>query len=91
MAAHHRADHRAARRAVSAADRTADQRTPDRAPDALALRLAGTGWRDTCVELPAGRWTDLLTGRTHTCDGTAGVAAAGLLDWPVALLVREAG
>jgi (1->4)-alpha-D-glucan 1-alpha-D-glucosylmutase len=49
------------------------------------VRLADTGWGETTVELPDGRWTDRLTGAHH-----AGAAlAADLFDvLPVALLVR---
>lgn len=55
----------------------------------VATRLPATladsgGWRDTTLTLPAGRWTDVLTGRP----GTA--ALAQLLDhYPVALLTRD--
>jgi (1->4)-alpha-D-glucan 1-alpha-D-glucosylmutase len=51
----------------------------------LPLGLARDGgWGDTRLELPEGRWRDLLTDRA----GVAGVA--GLLDTlPVALLVRD--
>jgi (1->4)-alpha-D-glucan 1-alpha-D-glucosylmutase len=43
------------------------------------------GWRDTSLPLPAGRWTDRLTGAEH-----AGRVDLGHLlgDLPVALLVR---
>jgi (1->4)-alpha-D-glucan 1-alpha-D-glucosylmutase len=51
----------------------------------LGLERAG-GWRDTRLELPDGRWRDLLT------DRTAEPEVARLLDTlPVALLVREDG
>lgn len=51
----------------------------------LGLSAAG-GWRDTRLELPEGRWRDLLTDRPSTGQ------VAGLLDaLPVALLVREDG
>ena len=44
---------------------------------------AGGGWRDTVLPLPAGVWTDVLTGREATGD------LAGLFErYPVALLVR---
>jgi (1->4)-alpha-D-glucan 1-alpha-D-glucosylmutase len=63
----------------------------DRGPlIALATRLphglaADGGWRDTELELPAGDWTDRLTGSVHR--GT--VPVARLLErYPVALLVR---
>lgn len=57
----------------------------------LATRLpAGLarydGWRTTTVELPAGHWTDLLTGRTH--DGGRVRVGVLLADLPVALLTR---
>jgi (1->4)-alpha-D-glucan 1-alpha-D-glucosylmutase len=56
----------------------------------LALRLAAAGgWRESRVALPAGAWTDLLTGRTHESAGEVdGLPAAELMVWPVALLVR---
>jgi (1->4)-alpha-D-glucan 1-alpha-D-glucosylmutase len=60
----------------------------------FALRLAADGgWRGTTVALPAGGWTDALTGRAHTVpSGSPGVDAAALLGtWPVALLVRDGG
>jgi len=47
---------------------------------------AATGWGDTTVELPAGRWRDVLSGRVFD-GGNAGLA--GLLeDLPVAVLAR---
>jgi (1->4)-alpha-D-glucan 1-alpha-D-glucosylmutase len=47
--------------------------------------LNETGWGDTSVVLPAGGWTDVLTGRRFT----GGVAAADLfVELPVALLER---
>jgi (1->4)-alpha-D-glucan 1-alpha-D-glucosylmutase len=48
----------------------------------LGLANAG-GWRDTRLELPAGRWTDVLTGRSAD-----GPVAGMLADYPVALLER---
>jgi (1->4)-alpha-D-glucan 1-alpha-D-glucosylmutase len=56
----------------------------------LALRLAaGGGWRATTLDIPAGGWTDVLTGRAHHSVGD-GMPAADLLGaWPVALLVRD--
>jgi (1->4)-alpha-D-glucan 1-alpha-D-glucosylmutase len=49
------------------------------------VRLAETDWGKTTVTLPAGAWTDRLSGRTHT----DAVAAADLFgELPVALLVR---
>ncbi|UQX88612.1 malto-oligosyltrehalose synthase [Jatrophihabitans telluris] len=52
----------------------------------LPLALAGAGgWTDTSLDLPDGRWTDILTGREH--HGT--VRVAEVLDrLPVALLLR---
>jgi (1->4)-alpha-D-glucan 1-alpha-D-glucosylmutase len=50
----------------------------------LPVGLAGRGWDDTELALPAGTWTDVLTGRT------ADPSMSALLDtYPVALLVRE--
>ena len=50
----------------------------------LPVGLAGRGWDDTELALPAGTWTDVLTGRT------ADPSMGALLDtYPVALLVRE--
>jgi (1->4)-alpha-D-glucan 1-alpha-D-glucosylmutase len=50
----------------------------------LPVGLAARGWGDTELALPAGKWTDVLTGR---------VASARLRDllasYPVALLVRD--
>jgi len=55
----------------------------------FALRLAARdGWCGTGLTLPAGGWTDLLTGRTHRVDGTAELETL-LAQWPVALLVRD--
>ncbi|HEY3608953.1 MAG TPA: malto-oligosyltrehalose synthase, partial [Pseudonocardiaceae bacterium] len=54
----------------------------------LPVRLAADGgWRDTVLPLPAGAWTDVLTGRPVADD----VPALGdTLDrYPVALLVRR--
>ena len=54
----------------------------------LPLRLASRGgWAGTSLELPDGRWTDVLTGAEHE-GGSADVSAL-LGGWPVALLVRE--
>jgi (1->4)-alpha-D-glucan 1-alpha-D-glucosylmutase len=48
----------------------------------VGLEAAG-GWRDTVLPLPAGVWTDVLTGRDATGD------VATLFErYPVALLVR---
>ena len=58
----------------------------------LTLRRCG-GWRDTTLPLPAGHWTDLLTGQPVPA-GAAGQQAPGvplgrlLARYPVALLVR---
>lgn len=57
---------------------------------ALATRLSVTlddsGWGETAIDLPAGRWTDVLTQRPHT--GT--VSVSELLDrHPVSLLHRN--
>ncbi|NHN55488.1 malto-oligosyltrehalose synthase [Calidifontibacter sp. DB0510] len=60
---------------------------------AVATRAAGRlattgGWRDTRLQVPDGRWNDVLTGRPHVSDG--GVLLADLLrDRPVALLEEE--
>ncbi|MBV9513917.1 MAG: malto-oligosyltrehalose synthase [Mycobacteriaceae bacterium] len=49
------------------------------------VRLEGSGWGDTVLPLPAGRWTEVLTDRPFT----AGVAARDVFDdLPVALLER---
>jgi (1->4)-alpha-D-glucan 1-alpha-D-glucosylmutase len=53
------------------------------------LRAAQTetdGWGDDRVELPAGSWRELLTGREFEGGSTA--LADLLADWPVALLIR---
>ncbi len=68
----------------------------------VGLARAG-GWADTTITLPAGPWTDLLTGRrypdgappagpvTAAPEHTVTVRPADLLDrYPVALLVRPA-
>jgi (1->4)-alpha-D-glucan 1-alpha-D-glucosylmutase len=57
---------------------------------AVVTRLAASldGWGDHALALPAGRWTDLLTGRS--LDSTGEAALAGILDrLPVALLTRS--
>jgi (1->4)-alpha-D-glucan 1-alpha-D-glucosylmutase len=73
---------------------------PDRAVVAVTVtRWAASlaeqgGWRNTVVDLPAGRWKDLLTDTEHVvgAGSTPGVAVASLhARWPVALLVRPAG
>ncbi len=53
----------------------------------LPFGLAGD-WADTTIELPKGRWKDLLTGLEE--DGQAPVALSSLLNaFPVAVLARE--
>jgi (1->4)-alpha-D-glucan 1-alpha-D-glucosylmutase len=54
-----------------------------------ALRLATSGgFRGTAVEVPHGRWAEVVTGRSFSSDGS--VVADELYErWPVALLVRE--
>ncbi|MCB0950658.1 MAG: hypothetical protein KDB44_15555, partial [Mycobacterium sp.] len=49
------------------------------------VRLADSGWGDTTLTLPAGSWTDALTGAEHS----GRVPAAELFaEQPVALLTR---
>jgi (1->4)-alpha-D-glucan 1-alpha-D-glucosylmutase len=49
------------------------------------VRLAETGWGDTVIPVPAGSWTDALTGRVLS----GPVPAADLFaELPVALLER---
>ena len=57
----------------------------------LVLGLAARGgWDGTAVALPAGDWTDVITGRTWAVAGPGGVAMADLLGaFPVALLERS--
>ncbi|WP_426504149.1 malto-oligosyltrehalose synthase [Dactylosporangium sp. McL0621] len=50
----------------------------------VGLEAAG-GWDDTALELPAGEWTDALTGRRATSPALAGLLAS----YPVALLVKD--
>ncbi len=57
-----------------------------RLPVALARR---GGWGENSVNLPEGRWTDLLTPRRQTWDGGEQPLAGLLAELPVALLVRE--
>jgi (1->4)-alpha-D-glucan 1-alpha-D-glucosylmutase len=58
-----------------------------RLPEGLAR--AG-GWDAATVQLPAGTWRDLLTGRPVVTDSTPFVRLAELLsDLPVALIVRD--
>jgi (1->4)-alpha-D-glucan 1-alpha-D-glucosylmutase len=53
----------------------------------LLFGLAGD-WVDTTIELPEGRWKDLLTGLEE--DGEAPVALSSLLNaFPVAVMARE--
>ncbi len=57
---------------------------------AVVTRLAGSlaQWGEASVAVPAGEWTDLLTGRSTQSDGQLSIGA--LLDsCPVALLVRS--
>jgi (1->4)-alpha-D-glucan 1-alpha-D-glucosylmutase len=64
----------------------------------LATRLpvglaAGGGWADTVIQLPGGRWTDVLIGRSIPeaggPRGSVTVRVADILDrYPVALLTR---
>jgi (1->4)-alpha-D-glucan 1-alpha-D-glucosylmutase len=49
----------------------------------VGLESAG-GWHDTTLDLPPGRWHDVLTGARST-----GALADLLATHPVALLVRE--
>ncbi|HEY8548103.1 MAG TPA: hypothetical protein VIL36_23760, partial [Acidimicrobiales bacterium] len=61
----------------------------------LTLRRGDRGWGGTTVALPAGRWSDLVTGevlvvRPAAPESAADVEVARLLDrFPVALLERE--
>ena len=57
----------------------------------LAVGLAARGgWGGTRLQLPAGRWQDLLTGRRLVVDEQGDVLVGEVLaDYPVALLVRE--
>ena len=45
-------------------------------------------WADTAVELPSGRWTDLLTGRSQEGGGPAQLSSL-LSVFPVTVLARE--
>ncbi|SDS97453.1 malto-oligosyltrehalose synthase [Microlunatus soli] len=57
-----------------------------RLPYTLRSRMLPQVWGDTTVQLPPGRWLDLLTGTTHT----ATTAVERILDrYPVALLERR--
>jgi len=54
------------------------------------LEAAG-GWGETTLDLPTGRWRDVLTGHDAETTAGGGVLVRGLLaDLPVALLVRDA-
>ncbi len=68
---------------VLAFDRGGAVTVVTRLPHGLA---GGRGWGDTSLELPAGRWRDVLTGAVVTSDGTVPVADL-LGELPVALLV----
>lgn len=50
----------------------------------LPVGLAARGWGDTVLHLPAGAWTDLVSGREYTGDASA---AELLAECPVALLI----
>jgi (1->4)-alpha-D-glucan 1-alpha-D-glucosylmutase len=50
-----------------------------------AVETHATGWDSDTVELPAGQWRNVLTGRPVTSDRLSDVFA----DFPVALLVRD--
>jgi (1->4)-alpha-D-glucan 1-alpha-D-glucosylmutase len=52
----------------------------------LPLKLAGN-WDDTAIEIPSGRWRNLLTGENS--DGGMASVAKLLKRFPVALLIRE--
>ncbi|MFZ0833650.1 MAG: malto-oligosyltrehalose synthase, partial [Mycobacterium sp.] len=52
------------------------------------LQLDETGWGDTVLVLPTGRWTDVLTGVRFTDEGAAAELFGQL---PVALLERADG
>lgn len=57
----------------------------------VAPRLSARvgGWKDTLLELPGGRWTDLLTGEER---GGGSVSLSSLLNrFPVALLEKREG
>ncbi|TAL13459.1 MAG: hypothetical protein EPN99_15260 [Frankiales bacterium] len=53
-----------------------------------ALQLERTGWGDDAVQLPAGRWEDVLTGSSW--DGGRQPLGTLLRDFPVAVLRRRA-
>ncbi|CAB4919770.1 unannotated protein [freshwater metagenome] len=52
----------------------------------LSLGVAETGWGETTVTLPEGRWRDRITDVEHS--GTVAVAEL-FASLPVALLVRD--
>jgi len=56
----------------------------------VGLAAAG-GWRDTAITIPAGRYTDALTGRTWLNSGRQAVFHIGelLTQYPVTLLMKE--
>ena len=56
----------------------------------LPIGLAGRGgWGDTALELPDGRWRDVVSGRVLTATGGRLPLAEAFADLPVALLVKE--
>ena len=57
---------------------------------AAGLLAAAGGFGDASVEVPAGRWRDVLSDRDVHSDGTVGLAGL-LADRPVALLVAVTG
>ena len=52
-----------------------------------ALTVERSGWGDDAVELPDGRWTDVVTGATRD-GGRIGLAEL-LAGFPVAVLLRS--
>ena len=56
---------------------------------AVVTRLPSSldGWADATVAVPAGTWSDVLSGATHTSAGTLPIGAV-LATRPVSLLVR---
>ncbi|MCU1676953.1 MAG: malto-oligosyltrehalose synthase [Frankiales bacterium] len=55
----------------------------------LVAGLARTGWGDTIVHLPPGRWTNAFTGAQE--DGGPRLVGDLLAEFPVALLLRREG
>ncbi|WP_369134252.1 malto-oligosyltrehalose synthase [Modestobacter sp. I12A-02662] len=55
----------------------------------LPVRVAGTGWGDTALQLPTGAWRDLFTGARVVSDAAGAPVAELLTRLPVALLVRD--